>query len=229
MPYVVTDHNNQDFVLLGPIEWKPRYIATIVGDEIGETIPTLTEEDKARVPFDIVPGIRIRECNTTEIRQNDYHDRVHFINGPTWTYNADGTATATWTQTNKDVELIKGNLRTIVAQNRYKKETSGLKITFQGNEVYIDSSRERRNAFQDRAVVMNDTETVSWKFADNLILNVTKAELLNVSSQIYAHVQSCFDWETAKIVEVNNCTTFDELKNLDLRPETENPFVTYDN
>ena len=221
MPYVVTDHNSQDFVLLGPIEWKPRYIATIVGDEIGETLPTLTDDDKARIPYDIVPGIRIRECNTVEVVQENYNTKLHYLLGPTWTYHADGTATATWTQTDKDINLVKADLRNIIAQNRYKKEIEGFVTSLNGSDVYVNTSRELRDTYHFRAVTMSDTDTVSWKFTDNLILSLSKTDLMNLTSLIHNHVQQWFDWETGKVTEINNCTTLDQLKNIELRTDPE--------
>lgn len=219
MPYVVTDHNNQDFVILGPIEWKPRYMADIISDETGQKV-TIINDDIEMVPYDILPGIRIRYCNVATVHQENYDERIHHIQGPVWTYNNDGSATATWHQADKNIDLVKGELKNIIAANRYKKETSGFIATIQDKKVHIDTSRERRDAFQSKYLVLSEEEVVNWKFS-NGILPLSKSEILNVMSSINSHIQGCFDWETNKIAEINSCTTLEELISIELRTNPE--------
>lgn len=218
MPYVVTDHNTQDFVILGPIEWKPRYIANIVSDEVGGEDVTLTAEDEARVPFDILPGIRVRKCEVVEVRQPNFNNTIHTVSGPTWTYNEDGTATATWNQVDKNIDLVKGELKNVVSANRYVKEVSGFKHTVQGTEVHIDTSRENRNNFHNRLLLTADEEAVNWKFASHVAV-LSKAELQTIVNAVKDHVQAAFDWETAKFAEIDSCVSLDQLKDVWVRSD----------
>ena len=73
--YVITDHNTQNFVILGPIEWKPRYISDILSDELDQDI-VITKDDESRVPFDVAPGVTIRDtsnCYLGAERQRYYN------------------------------------------------------------------------------------------------------------------------------------------------------------
>jgi Domain of unknown function (DUF4376) len=219
MPYVITNHNEQDFVILGPIEWKPRYIANVVSDETGEDV-TINPGDDANVPFDLLPGVRIRHCNIVYSTLENFNDKIHKFDGPTWTYNEDGTATATWNQADKDLGIVKGEIKTVVASHRYSKEVSGVKLTLQGVEVSLDTSRENRDRYHTKHLSMAEEETANWKFSE-AILSLSKADLLAVHNAVNAHVQQWFDWEANKISEIHACTDLSELDavKLDAEPE----------
>jgi hypothetical protein len=219
MLYVITNHNIQNFVVLGPIQWKPRYFSNIVSEEIGEDV-TITDADKDRVPFDIVPGVTIRTCDVVHSIEENYNGKIHHMQGPIWTYNEDGTATATWYQENKNIDLVKGELKNIVAANRYEKEVSGFVATVCDKQVFLDTSRERRDAFQSKYLIMSDDETINWKFS-NGTLELSKENVLNIIMLINNHIQEWFDWEISKIAEISACTTLQELNLIELRTNPE--------
>lgn len=208
--YVITDHNTQNFVILGPIEWKPRYISDILSDELDQDI-VVTREDEARVPFDVVPGVTIRKCTSV---YEEINPKIHRHEGPFWAYddtNTEVQAVATWEQRGKTLEQVKADLKNKVADIRWKKEAVGVILTIQGTEVWCDTSRGNRDIFLQKYTIMPDNTTINWKFQNSIWLELTKLELGTIVAEGSTYIQSCFDWEAAKSAIIDNCTTLEEL------------------
>ena len=205
--YVITHHHDYDEVLLGPINWNPRYIASVLQSDLDlDQAPTILASDEQRVPYDILPNVRVRKAVTSYAELNAKTQRHE---GPFWTYDND-EATATWTAVDKPIDLVKGELKTLVAAERYRKENAGIKLTIQGTEVTCDTSRENRDIFLQRLLTMAPTDTVNWKFPESFI-NITYSELESIISAGVVHIQSCFDWELTKGTEIDACTTLAQL------------------
>jgi hypothetical protein len=205
--YVITHHHDYDEVLLGPINWNPRYIASVLQSDLDlDTAPTILASDEQRVPYDILPNVRVRKAVTSYAELNA---KIQRHEGPFWTY-ANDEATATFTAVDKPLDLVKGELKSLVAAERYRKENAGIKITIQGTEVTCDTSRENRDIFLQRLLTMTSTDTVNWKFPEAFI-NITYSELESIINAGVVHIQSCFDWELAKGIEIDACTTLSQL------------------
>lgn len=207
--YVITDHNTQNFVILGPIAWKPRYISDVLSDELDQDI-VVTSSDEARVPFDVVPGVTIRKCTSVYA---DINTKIHKLDGPFWTYddaNTEIQAVASWEQGDKDIDLVKGELKNIIADMRWAKESLGVTLTIQGVDVWCDTSRGNRDIFLQKYTVMPDNTTINWKFPSGW-LELSKAELGTIVTDGSTYIQSCFDWEAAKSALIDACTTLAEL------------------
>lgn len=208
--YVITDHNTQNFVILGPIEWKPRYISDILSDELDQDI-VVTRDDEARVPFDVVPGVTVRKCISV---YEEINTKIHRHEGPFWVYddgNEEYQAVATWEQRGKPLEFVKADLKNLVADLRWKKEAVGVTLTIQGTEVWCDTSRGNRDIFLQKYTIMPDNTTINWKFQNSIWLELTKAELGTIVTEGSTYIQSCFDWEATQAAIIDNCTTLAEL------------------
>lgn len=208
--YVITDHNNGNFVILGPIEWKPRYISDVLSDELDQDI-TVTREDESLVPYEVVPGVKIRKCIS---EYQDINPKIHRHEGPFWVYddaNTEIQAVATWEQRDRDINEVKANLKNEVAFLRWKKEDKGVTLTIQNTTVWCDTSRGNRDIFLQKYTIMPDNTTINWKFPNNIWLELTKAELGYIVSEGANYIQTCFDWEATKAAEIDNCTTLAEL------------------
>lgn len=205
--YVITHHHDYDEVLLGPINWNPRYIASVLQSDLDlDQPPTILSSDESKVPYDILPNVRVRPVETVYAELNA---KIQRHEGPFWTYTPD-KATATWTAVDKPIDLVKGELKSVTAAKRYEKENAGIKLTIQGTEVTCDTARGSRDIFLQKLLTMGQTETANWKFPEAWI-NITYAELEYIVAQGTAHIQGCFDWEAAKNAEIDACTTLAQL------------------
>lgn len=205
--YVITHHHDYDEVLLGPVEWKPGFIASVIQQDLELPFkPTVLASDVNRVPFDIVDNVRVRPVK--EVR-GDINQKIQRYEGPFWSYT-DNEATATYTAVDKPIDQVKNEIKQLISAERYRKEVAGVKTTIQGVEVTIDTSREGRNIFSQKYILMVDGDVVNWKFPEGW-LNLTKNDLGTVVTAGAAHIQSSFDWEMNKNNEVDVCTTLAQL------------------
>jgi hypothetical protein len=205
--YVITHHHDYDEVLLGPINWNPRFISSVLQTDLDlDNPPTVLASDEQKIPYDILPNVRVRPV--TQVYE-EINSKTQRHEGPFWTYT-DDAATATWTAVDKPLDQVKGELKAISAAERWNKENAGVTVTVQDVEVWCDTSRGNRDVFLQRYMTMGDADTVNWKFPSTW-LTLTKSELGYIVSEGTAYIQSCFDWEVAKNAEIDACTTLAEL------------------
>ena len=216
--YVITDHNNGNFVILGPIEWKPRYISDILFDELDEEV-AVTKEDEARVPYEVLPGVKVRRCETT---YEEINSKIHTLDGPFWEYddeNEDVHAVARWIKKDKPLDAVKLEQKAIVADLRWNRENNGVNLTIQDTDVWCDTSRGSRDIFLQKYMLMGETDTARWKFPNDIWLNLSKSELGYIVSEGSQYIQSCFDWESTWAETIDACSTLEELDALTYEEE----------
>jgi hypothetical protein len=225
--YVITNHNEGNFVILGPMRWKSRYFSEILSDELDTEI-VITQADESRVPFEPVPGVKIRKCNET---YEDINSKIHSHDGPFWTYHSDTEeyqATANWVKKDKPIVIVKSELKAIAASERWKKESLGVDVTIQGQTVWCDTSRGNRDVFLQKYTLMGENDVIGWKFPGDTWLTLTKSELGLIVSTGATYIQGCFDWEANLAATIDACTTLEELDAIEIVPQT-NSEVPEDN
>lgn len=205
--YVITHHHDYDEVLLGPIEWNSRFIASVLRQDLDlNYTPTIVDSDANKVPYDVLPNVRIRRVESVA---EEFNPKTQFLVGPYWSYT-DELATATYKAAFKDIDIVKSELKQELANERYNKEVSGTKVNIQGKEITADTNRGSRDVFAQKYLLMSDTDTVEWKFPEGW-LTLTKTEMGQVVTAINNHVQNCFNWESQKTNEIDSGETHDQL------------------
>jgi hypothetical protein len=69
---------------------------------------------------------------------------------------------------------------------------------------------------------MSDDQSIVFKFEGSVFKSVTRDELGMIVATGAAHIQAAFDWESQLYSEIDDCTTIEELKLVDLTyPESE--------
>lgn len=208
MKYILTLNRQQ--VLLGPIHWNKRMfqseIDTLYDD--GEIFDRVFAGDVEQDYSDLGFGVEILSVSGSEIPQHDpmYQQLV----GPTWRYNARDVV-ETYDVADIDLSVVKSKLKEIAAAERYRKEVTGPKITIQGVEVSLDTTRDGRHVFVQKYLLMGDTDTVEWKFPESW-LTLTKGELGSVVAAGAQHIQDQFTWEAGIVAQIDAATTAEELK-----------------
>lgn len=210
MKYVITDHNQQGFVLLGPIDWRPSYISAILSDEYDEEI-NVSFADEQKIPYDVIPYVKVRKCIET---YENINPKIEKLNGPFWSYddsNSEYQAVAAWTKGDKDIDLVKTELKSVAASIRWDNENKGTKLTVQSTEVWCDTSRANRGIYNQKYTTLNDGDMINWKFG-NTWLNISKSDLKILMDAVNNYIQSCFDWESNISSQIDACT---DLMSLD--------------
>lgn len=195
-------------VLVGPRDWnRAMFDGTLEDLGIKLTLPRVAPED-SQFPIVIDSDTRLA---LARLVYPEYNSKIEYIHGPFWDFSED-VAVGTFEVKETPVELIKSTLKAEAANQRYNKENSGTIVEIQQNSIKIDTTREVRNLFAQKA--MTTVGNVNFKFSNNLWLSVTKAELESIISAIDSHVQAAFDWEFSKVQEIDNATTSTELNDI---------------
>jgi hypothetical protein len=139
----------------------------------------------------------------------EYNDRFQQLAGPYYTYNGN-EASMYYDVIPSQLHDIKGRLKTIAANTRYKKEIRGTTVNVSGTDVFISTAREDRMQFNDLLNTIGNN-TISWKFSPGFI-NINKANVEDIIQSRTSYIQAQFDWEDSIIQQIDNCTTVEELE-----------------
>lgn len=199
-----------DQVILGPMAWNPRMFMSAIEDDCDVTV-SITTGDIQNIPLDLGNGIKIR--NAVDVKP-ELNPKIEMYTGPFWTFT-ESTGSANYVVVDKPIDLVKKELIEQIAVTRWKAEISGTVATIQDQQVTVDTNRGSRDIFVQQVLLMNDTDTTTWKFPEGWFL-LTRAELRSCVNAGVLHVQGAFVWEANKADEINLCTTLQELDAVNL-------------
>lgn len=206
--FAIVYRQQYDEVLLGPISWKPRYIAAIIQQDLDlPNMPNVSDGDVSKIPYEIVPDVwALRVLRVVP----DIDPKTQRLDGPTWEFDYQaGTATETYTAADKPLTLVQGDLSNEVAAKRYETENSGTTVTIQGVEVPVSTSRT------DRAVYTTAVPG-PWKFSDGTWLTLTQEDLDTIIAAVQTHVADAFAWEKDKVNEINTAADLSTLNSIEI-------------
>ena len=203
-------HDGMDFVHAGPMEWRPRLFQAILEDDLEINFNVPLSNDTAQ-PFIINEIARIIPVTDIGI-VGEYNSKIHQLIGPKYNFS-ELSAEMYHIVENKPVELVRNELKSIIAANRYRYEIKGITVNIQNKDLYILTTREDRGLYLQAYQLGKDA--VSWKFGNEFLV-VSNTELGIISEAIATHIQAVFDWEHTKIIEIDNATTVEELDGLSL-------------
>jgi hypothetical protein len=207
---------HKERVLVGPRDWnRPMFEGALQKLKLETLLP---RRDPQELPFIIDEDTYITNAATVIPPHDEVIETYH---GPYWNFENKNLAVGTYEIKERPLGSIKEILINQAAAERYRKEVSGAKITIQGLEVSLDTSRDGRNIFLQKYTLMSDTDTVNWKFPEGW-LTLTKAELGAVVFAGASHIQSTFDWEKEKVEEIEAATDAATLKAITI-VEQDNP------
>jgi len=208
MTAYVLVHNG--FVINGPRAWNYRSFESSLEEEceISYKLP-MSKSDEEIITID-----ENTKIYAAELVYPSYNSKIEYPHGPFWDFSS-GKAIGTFQVLETPIDSIKNTLKAQVADIRWRKEISGKKITIQGTEVFISTSRDQRINYSQKYLLMAESDTVQWKFNEGW-LTLSKTELGQIVSAIDSHVESAFTWEGNKNTQIDACTTAAELDALNL-------------
>jgi hypothetical protein len=193
------------YVINGPRVWNYRSFQNSLLEELDISMQ-LPMQKTDGAPMDIADGVRILPV---VLMDTEYNPKIEYLHGPFWDFSND-TATGTFEVHDKNIEIVRGDLKATAATERYAREVSGCTCVLQNINVSIDTTRDGRNIFVQKYLLMGDNDTVEWKFPEAW-LNITKAELGEVVQCGATHIQDQFAWEAAKSAEIDTASTLAAL------------------
>ena len=181
--------------------------------------------DQERVPFSL--NLHTRIVPLIEIRQDCNH-RIQYLDGPLWDIQ-DDKVVATYYTSPLNIDIAKDNLRREVAAERYNKENIVLDLSLPfsppsyvpdsltvgadflpvGRSISILTDKATRSLLASKLPSLGD-QFISWKFQDGWV-NLNRSDIEYILSQIDKSVQAAFDWELAKVNEIDACSSLDEI------------------
>jgi hypothetical protein len=203
-------HDNMDFVHLGPMNWRPSFFQSVLRDDldIEFKVPLSNDRGEAIIVNDIARIIPVIDIGIT----SEYNPKIQRLVGPKYNFS-ETSAEMYYDVEDKTVEVVKEELKPIIAANRYRYEVKGTTVIIQDKQLSVLTTREDRGLYLQAYQLGKDG--VNWKFGSEF-LTLSNADLATIVEAVSVHVQSVFDWESAKIAAIDACTTLEELNNLSL-------------
>ena len=207
MAYLLIEKLNDgtDVVLLGPMEWRPRFFQSCLRDdlEIDFQVPLSNDNNEAIIVNEIARIIPVTDIGI----MGEYNQKIHHLDGPY--YNMSQLSAEVYHNVkDKPIEFVKDELKLILSANRYRYETMGIQLSIQSKIVVALTTREDRWLYLQAFQLGKDN--INWKFGSEF-LTLTNTELGQIVDGVVNHVQATFDWETLKIDELDSLSTFGEL------------------
>lgn len=208
-------YNNS--VILGPMKWnKVRFQNVILEECEVETILPISNGNFE--PITINEEIKILPVQYAETPP--LNQKIEMLNGPYWEFTPTH-AIASYIVQSLPIDMVKGNLKAKLADERWKKEIKGIKVTIQSIEITVDTNRGTRDIFVQQYLLMGESDIVTWKFPETW-LNLTKSDLGLIVATGAAYVKGVFEWEADLVGQIDACTTLAELDAIVIVEETPN-------
>lgn len=209
MKYALLDNNQ---IKVGPRDYNrgfwDRYL-----EEVGveSNLPWTYNEQEVITVNDNIKIVPVAEPVTPS-----YSSRTEQLAGPYWDVTQ-VPITGYYDVADQPLDSAKNSLKAEVAVNRYNQEIKGLKLTVQDTEVFIATGRgQDRDIWLQSYVLMNDTDTIKYKFSTDVWKTLTKTEVKTIVDVIKTHVQDAFAWEASKILEIGGAVDKSALEAIEI-------------
>lgn len=209
--------NGQE-LLLGPIAFNYRMINSVLEEEF-EVSFRVTSQDYLNVPITFTENIKILPA------RNDipaYDPRFQTVSQTSHTISATEVV-FNYGVSDKSLEQIKTERKAEVAPERWNKENTTASVTLYGNTITVSTSRENRLAIVSK--VVSDGGLHNYKFDDGSWVEITSADLVTILNAIDNVVQAAFDWEFAKLAEIDACIDGAAVYAVVIVPPVEPPII----
>jgi hypothetical protein len=209
-------HNNS--LELGPMGFNVRYINSELEElEVEETITPSSYTD---LPIHFSDGLT--HLLPLE-RQVPSHDpKYHNVGNFSWEIIEENDVPTkvllTYPITDKTLEEVKELRKQEVSPYRREKENTTITLTINDTAVEVSTSREERILLASKLSAAPGPH--NFKF-QNTWLEITTEELQYILNQVDVKVQEAFDWELAKLQEIDACETIDEVYDVVVREQVE--------
>ena len=209
--------NGQE-LLLGPIAFNYRMINSVLEEEL-EVEYRVTSQDYQNVPLSFTEDIKILSARN-EIPE--YDPRFQSVSQTSHTVT-DTEVVFTYTVADKSLDQVKDEYKAGVKPERQRRENTTITLTVKDATITVSTSRESRLEFISK--LLGNEGPYNFKFDNETWVEITKEDLQFIISQIDLKVQEVFDWELAKLAEIDACETKEAVYEVEIVPPVERPVV----
>ena len=208
--------NGQE-LLLGPIGFNVRMINSELEElELPERF-RVSSSDYQNVPLSITDEVKILPARN---QSPEFDPKYEYLYGPVHEIKEDEVVFNYW-KADRTLEDIKEVYKLQVKPERRRRENTTIKVTVNDTEVTVSTDRENRLALTSK--VVSGDGPFNFKFANGMWIEVTKADLQTIIAAIDAKVQEAYDWELAKLQEIDACETKEVVYEVEITPPVSNP------
>jgi len=207
--------NGQE-LLLGPIAFNYRMINSVLEEEL-EVEYRVTSQDYQNVPLHLTEDIKILPA------RNDipeYDSRFQTVSQTSHTVT-DTEVVFAYTVADKSLDQIKDEYKAGVKPERQRRENTSVEININNSTVTVSTDRENRLALTSKYVAGPGPH--NFKFDNGTWLEVTTEDLQTIIQAVDAKVQEAYDWELAKLAEIDACETKEAVYEVEIVPPVERP------
>jgi len=209
--------NGQE-LLLGPITFNYRMINSVLEEEL-EVEYRVTSQDYQNVPIHFTEDIKILPARN-EIPE--YDPRFQTVSQTIHTIT-DTEVVFVYTVSDKPLEQIKGEYKVGVKPERQRRENTSIEVTINNSTITVSTDRENRLALTSKYIAGPGPH--NFKFDNGTWLEITTEDLQTIISAIDSKVQEAFDWELAKLQEIDACETKEAVYEVEIVLPVEIPGV----
>ena len=209
---------NGQQLLLGPVAFNYRMINSVLEEEL-EVEFRVTSQDYQNVPITFTEDIKILPA------RNDipeYDPRFQSVAQTSHTIT-DTEVVFGYGVGDKTLEQIKGEYKAGVAPERWNKENTTVTVTINGKEITVSTSRDNRLALVSK--LLSGDGPYNFKFNDGVWEEISKTDLQTILNEIDNVVQAAFDWELAKLAEIDACEDGEAVYAVVIVPPVEKPVI----
>ena len=207
--------NGQE-LLLGPISFNYRMINSVLEEEL-EVDFRVTSQDYQSVPLSFTEDIKILP---TRNDIPEYDPRFQTVSQTSHEIT-ETEVVFIYTVADKSLKQIKEEYKTAVAPERWNRENTTVTVTINDNEITVSTSRDNRLSIVSK--LLSGDGPYNFKFNDGVWVEISKTDLQTILTEIDTVVQAAFDWELAKLAEIDACVDGEEVYAVVIVPPVERP------
>jgi len=209
--------NGQE-LLLGPISFNYRMINSVLEEDL-EVEFRVTPQDYLNVPIVFTEDIKILPA------RNDipeYDPKFQTVSQTSHTIT-ETEVVFSYGVADKSLEQIKTEYKARVAPERWNKENTTVTVTINDNEITVSTSRDNRLSLVSK--LLSGDGPYNFKFNDGVWVEISKTDLQTILTAIDTVVQAAFDWELAKLAEIDACADGEAVYVVEIVPPVVPPVI----
>jgi len=199
-------------------KWNPRMITSVLQEELELDIKVYLP-DEEKVPWKINEDTKILQVTETKL---EYNQKIEELYESGWTFEKiDDKEYAVCNYIVKPLhhDIAKANLKNQLSSERKRKEIKTIKVTLNDKEVTISTDRDSRSVFAAKLLSIGESR-IAWKFPE-CWLEIGKSDLETILAEIDKVVQAAFDWEFAKLNEIEAAENLEHINAIIIREAEE--------
>lgn len=205
----ILQKNNQTFY--GPNLWNQKLIESYITDEfeIEMSVSKTAPDTGTNIGNDIFV------YKLSSVDKPEYNKKIQKLHGPFYTI-VENMAVETYQVIDKDIDYVKSELLSKLADARWKREVAGVEVEIQNTQLRVTTQRGERDIFLQ--ALQSGLDNQNWKMSsasgETVWLTLSPVDLQTVVNAIVTHIQEVFNWENNVSTQISQATTLTELDSI---------------